>query len=78
MAILTASPHSHSVSFPEFRDFLLLLPRGISTGELYRYYQVRKFLGDDGHGLARVSMEGGSPTFYTVVPSNQPLQGMSH
>ncbi|KAF8579310.1 mitochondrial carrier [Ramaria rubella] len=58
MAFLTLSPHSHAISFPEFRDFLLLLPRHASTTEIYRYYEVRKFLGDDGRGTARVNMEG--------------------
>lgn len=32
MTFLTSSPHSHSISFPEFRDFLLLLPRKVSPG----------------------------------------------
>jgi solute carrier family 25 phosphate transporter 23/24/25/41 len=58
MTSLTASPHSHSISFQEFRDFLLLLPRRVSTKEIYRFYEVRKFLGDDGRGPARVTMEG--------------------
>ncbi|KAI9448192.1 mitochondrial carrier [Lactarius indigo] len=58
MISLTASPHSHSISFQEFRDFLLLLPRRVSTKEIYRFYEVRKFLGDDGRGAARVTMEG--------------------
>jgi hypothetical protein len=60
MTSLTASPHSHSISFLEFRDFLLLLPRRVSTKEIYRFYEVRKFLGDDGRGAARVTMEGTS------------------
>ncbi|KAI0045310.1 mitochondrial carrier [Auriscalpium vulgare] len=58
MTYLTASPHSHSISFAEFRDFLLLLPRKVSTVEIYQFYEVRKFLGDDGRGAARVTMEG--------------------
>ncbi|KAH9966105.1 mitochondrial carrier [Russula dissimulans] len=58
MISLTASPHSHSISFQQFRDFLLLLPRRVSTKEIYQFYQVRKFLGDDGRGTARVTMEG--------------------
>ncbi|KIM90874.1 hypothetical protein PILCRDRAFT_1116 [Piloderma croceum F 1598] len=58
MTTLTSSPHSHAISFSEFRDFLLLLPRKISTAEIYRYYQVKRFLGDDGKGSARVTMEG--------------------
>jgi solute carrier family 25 phosphate transporter 23/24/25/41 len=60
MTFLTSSPHSHAVNFAEFRDFLLLLPRKISTAEIYRYYEVKKFLGDDGRGSARVTMEGQS------------------
>lgn len=58
MTLVTASPHSHAVSFREFRDFLLLLPRKASTEEIFRYYEVRKYLGDDGRGAARVNMEG--------------------
>ena len=58
IGFLTSSPHSNSVNFPEFRDFLLLMPRKASTSEIYRYYQTRKFLGDDGRGSARVNMEG--------------------
>ncbi|KAH9951624.1 mitochondrial carrier [Amylocystis lapponica] len=58
MTFLTRSTHSHAISFPEFRDFLLLLPRKASTAEIYRYYEVKKFMGDDGRGPARVNMEG--------------------
>jgi solute carrier family 25 (mitochondrial phosphate transporter), member 23/24/25/41 len=58
MASLTASPHSHAISFREFRDFLLLLPRKVSTAEIYRFYEMKKFIGDDGKGAARVTMEG--------------------
>ena len=58
ITFLTSSPHSHAISFEEFRDFLLLLPRKASPEEIFRYYEVRKFLGDDGRGAARVTMEG--------------------
>ncbi|KAH8830503.1 mitochondrial carrier [Flagelloscypha sp. PMI_526] len=59
MSALTSSPHlPQAISFTDFRDFLLLLPRKVSTREIYRYYQVKKFLGDDGRGAARVTMEG--------------------
>lgn len=61
MTSLTASPHSHAISFREFRDFLLLLPRKVSTAEIYRFYEVRRSLGDDGRGPARVTMEGSFP-----------------
>lgn len=58
MGFLASSPHSHAISFPEFRDFLLLLPRKVSTKEIFRYYEVRKYMGADGRGAARVTMEG--------------------
>ncbi|GLB33870.1 putative mitochondrial carrier (TC 2.A.29) family protein [Lyophyllum shimeji] len=58
MTTLTSSPHSHAISFAEFRDFLLLLPRKVSPAEIYQYYEVAKFMGDDGRGPARVTMEG--------------------
>ncbi|KAK7695894.1 hypothetical protein QCA50_000533 [Cerrena zonata] len=58
MTFLTSSPHSHAVSFQEFRDFLLLLPRKASPEEIFRFYEVKKFMGDDGRGAARVNMEG--------------------
>lgn len=58
MTTLTSSPHSHTISFAEFRDFLLLLPRKASPAEIYQYYEVSKFMGDDGRGAARVTMEG--------------------
>ncbi|KAG9121805.1 hypothetical protein FRC07_002077 [Ceratobasidium sp. 392] len=58
MASLSTRPHSHQITFPEFRDFLLLLPRKVSAQEIYQFYKVKKFLGDDGRGSARVNMEG--------------------
>lgn len=58
MTYLTSSPHSHAVTFGEFRDFLLLLPRKVSTAEIYQYYEMKRYLGDDGRGVARVTMEG--------------------
>ncbi|KAI0774233.1 mitochondrial carrier [Fomes fomentarius] len=58
IAFLTSSPHSHAISFEEFRDFLLLMPRKASPEEIFRYYEVKKFMGDDGRGAARVTMEG--------------------
>lgn len=67
MNYLTSSPHAHAISFSEFRDFLLLLPRKISAEEIYRYYQVKKFMGDDGRGAARVTMEGKISLFDTML-----------
>ena len=58
MTFLTSSPHSRAISFQEFRDFLLLMPRKASAAEIFRYYKVKKFMGDDGRGAARVNMEG--------------------
>ncbi|EJF61198.1 mitochondrial carrier [Dichomitus squalens] len=58
ITFLTSSPHSHAINFEEFRDFLLLMPRKASPEEIFRYYEVRKFMGDDGRGAARVTMEG--------------------
>lgn len=34
-----------SISFPQFRDYLLLLPRSPSVHEIFRFYQVRKAFG---------------------------------
>ncbi|TKY84904.1 hypothetical protein EX895_005984 [Sporisorium graminicola] len=38
------------VTFPEFRDYLLLLPRKPSVSEIFRFYQVRKAFGLFGMG----------------------------
>ncbi|KAG6811318.1 hypothetical protein H0H92_008030 [Tricholoma furcatifolium] len=58
MSTLTASPNPQEISFSEFRDFLLLLPRKVSAAEIYQYYEVSTFMGDDGRGPARLTMEG--------------------
>lgn len=58
MSSLAASPNSRHITFAEFRDFLLLLPRRASPEEIYKYYEVTRFMGDDGRGPARVTMEG--------------------
>lgn len=55
MTSLSSKTSSDHITFGEFRDFLILLPRRASPSEIYRYFQVRKFMGD---GPARVSMEG--------------------
>jgi hypothetical protein len=65
---LTSSPHSRTVSFPEFRDFLLLMPRKASTAEIYRYYEVTKF-DLDARGASRINMEGVQCS-YGDLPSN--------
>lgn len=58
MTSLSSKTSSDHITFDEFRDFLILLPRRASPSEIYRYFQVRKFMGVDGHGPARDSMEG--------------------
>ncbi|KAH0839862.1 mitochondrial carrier [Lanmaoa asiatica] len=58
ITFLTQSPHSHVINFRQFRDFLLLLPREASTSEIYRFYEVKKFMGMGGRGPVRVTMEG--------------------
>ncbi|KAF8316024.1 mitochondrial carrier domain-containing protein [Cantharellus anzutake] len=58
MTAVTSSPDSPAISFTEFRDYLLLLPREISPREIHQYYEMRRLMGDDGRGPARVTMEG--------------------
>lgn len=58
MSSLAMSPRQRYITFSQFRDFLLLLPRRASPDEIYRYYEVTRFMGDDGRGPARVTMEG--------------------
>ncbi|THV08481.1 mitochondrial carrier [Dendrothele bispora CBS 962.96] len=58
MAFLTSAPQPRSIPFNDFRDYFLLLPHKISPAEIYQYYEMTKFLGDDGRGPARVTMEG--------------------
>lgn len=45
-----ASGEKTYVTFPEFRDYLLLLPRKPSVSEIFRFYQVRKAFGLFGMG----------------------------
>ncbi|WFD31989.1 hypothetical protein MSPP1_003031 [Malassezia sp. CBS 17886] len=42
-----AELHSNNlfVTFPEFRDYLLLMPRKPTMGDVYHFYQVRKAVG---------------------------------
>ncbi|KAH8113244.1 mitochondrial carrier [Phellopilus nigrolimitatus] len=79
MTFLTSSPHSHAVSFSEFRNFLLLLPRRATTAEIYRYYEVRKYMGDDGRGgAARVTMEGDVSISGEDRPPIHPIKLQNH
>ncbi|KAH8105887.1 mitochondrial carrier [Cristinia sonorae] len=72
MTFMTSSPHSHAISFEEFRDFLLLMPLKASPAEIFRYYEVKKFLGDDGRGAARVNMEGDVSLSAEDISTNRP------
>jgi solute carrier family 25 phosphate transporter 23/24/25/41 len=71
ITFLTQSPHSHVINFRQFRDFLLLLPRKVSTTEIYRYYEVNKIMENDGRGPARVTMEGLSPCHFILCSTNE-------
>ena len=74
MASLTSSPGFRTISFSEFRDFLLFMPRTASVDEIYRYYELRKILDDDSHGPALVNMGGslsGSLPKSTCSPYSQ-------
>ncbi|BEI93587.1 uncharacterized protein CcaverHIS019_0600460 [Cutaneotrichosporon cavernicola] len=55
--LLSGTPDREHVSFAEFRDFLLLLPRRATPFEIYKFYQVHKRF-SDGRGAARVNMDG--------------------
>lgn len=68
ITFFTQSPHSHVIKFSQFRDFLLLLPRKASTSEIYRYYEVKRLMGNDGGAPARVAMEGLSPFTLLCAP----------
>ncbi|KAF8974498.1 mitochondrial carrier [Flammula alnicola] len=58
IVFVSSKRYPHHITFDEFRDFFILLPRKISAAEIYRYYEMRMYLGDDGRGPARVNMEG--------------------
>ncbi|KAF8314793.1 mitochondrial carrier [Clavulina sp. PMI_390] len=70
IVFLTSSPHSKTVSYPEFRDFLLLMPRAASTAEIYRYYEVRRF-DTDSRGASRITMEGDVSLSGEDIPSSR-------
>ncbi|CAK9779431.1 putative calcium-binding mitochondrial carrier SAL1 [Cutaneotrichosporon oleaginosum] len=55
--LLSGTPDQEHVTFTEFRDFLLLLPRRATPFEIYKFYQVHKRF-SDGRGAARVNMDG--------------------
>jgi hypothetical protein len=55
--LLSGTPDKEHVTFTEFRDFLILLPRRATPFEIYKFYQVHKRF-SDGRGAARVNMDG--------------------
>lgn len=55
---MTTSPPAHGVTFQDFSNFFLLLPRHPSASEIYRFYQVKRIAGDGGCGAAGMAMEG--------------------
>uniref|UniRef100_A0A8H8CJZ1 EF-hand domain-containing protein n=1 Tax=Psilocybe cubensis TaxID=181762 RepID=A0A8H8CJZ1_PSICU len=75
MLSISSEPHSQNITFSEFRDFFLLLPRKVSPAEIYRYYELRKYMGDDGRGAARVNMEGDKNTALVIVDAHRQPQG---
>jgi len=58
MSFMATSLDPRLITFTEFRNFLLLLPRRASPDEIYRYYEVSRYMGYNGCGPARVTMEG--------------------
>ncbi|KAK7470582.1 hypothetical protein VKT23_002006 [Stygiomarasmius scandens] len=75
MAFLASAPHPRSIRFDDFRDYFLLLPHKISPAEIYKYYEMTKFLGDDGRGPARVTMEGDVSLSAEDKPPSPPHTG---
>lgn len=71
ITFLTQSPHSHVINFQQFRDFVLLLPRKASTPEIYQYYEVKRLMGYDGRGPARVTMEGLLPCHLLLCSTHE-------
>jgi len=58
MSFMATSLDPRYITFTEFRNFLLLLPRRASPDEIYRYYEVSRFMGYNGCGPARITMDG--------------------
>lgn len=56
------------LTFAEFRDFLMLLPRKASVAEIYKFYQVKKRF-HDGRGAARVNMDGELNVSFPRIPT---------
>ncbi|KAK4688162.1 hypothetical protein P7C73_g1947, partial [Tremellales sp. Uapishka_1] len=73
----TRSPDDLYITFAEFRDFLIMLPRRPSVPEIYKFYQVRKRFGD-GRGAARVDKEGDINVSFPKAPGGPEGSTASH
>ncbi|ODN76545.1 hypothetical protein L202_05207 [Cryptococcus amylolentus CBS 6039] len=56
------------LTFGDFRDFLIMLPRKATPFEIYKFYQVRKRF-SDGRGAARVDKEGDINISFPKAPN---------
>lgn len=69
MRLLSGTPDKEHVTFTEFRDFLILLPRRATPFEIYKFYQVHKRF-SDGRGAARVNMDGDPILSFPKAPGS--------
>lgn len=67
--LLSGTPDKEHVTFAEFRDFLILLPRRATPFEIYKFYQVHKRF-SDGRGAARVNMDGDPILSFPKAPGS--------
>ncbi|OCF44486.1 solute carrier family 25 (mitochondrial phosphate transporter), member 23/24/25/41 [Kwoniella heveanensis CBS 569] len=61
-------PEDMFITFAEFRDFLIMLPRKVTPFEIYKFYQVKKRF-SDGRGAARVDKEGDISVSFPKAPN---------
>ncbi|WWC87477.1 uncharacterized protein L201_002366 [Kwoniella dendrophila CBS 6074] len=62
-------PGDMYITFAEFRDFLIMLPRKATPFEIYKFYQVKKRT-SDGRGAARVDKEGDINVSFPKAPNS--------
>ncbi|WVR04148.1 hypothetical protein IAU60_001147 [Kwoniella sp. DSM 27419] len=62
-------PEDMYITFADFRDFLIMLPRKATPFEIYKFYQVRK-RSSDGRGAARVDKEGDISVSFPKSPNS--------
>ncbi|WRT65330.1 uncharacterized protein IL334_002273 [Kwoniella shivajii] len=67
--ILGPGPGDMYITFAEFRDFLIMLPRKATPFEIYKFYQVKKRT-SDGRGAARVDKEGDISVSFPKAPNS--------